>query len=332
MRWLTVAGIIVAVVIAATAFWVRTVVVMPGASWHDPLPFLTDDERKIAECLRRDVALLASGIGERNVDRYDSLATAANAIDTTLTGIGYHVTRQSYSVDGRVCQNLIAEIPGRNGSDEIIIIGAHYDSAPGTAGANDNASGVAALLALARMMQGERFDRTIRLVAFVNEEPPYFQTELMGSLVYARACRKRNENIVAMLSLETMGYYSDVPGSQHYPAPLGMFYPSVGNFIAFVSNRASIDLLHHVIGTFRDSCRFPSEGAAAPEFMQGIGWSDQWSFWQVGYPALMITDTAPFRYPFYHTPDDTAGTIDYERFARVTLGIHRVVVELAGGS
>jgi Zn-dependent M28 family amino/carboxypeptidase len=209
------------------------------------------------------------------------------------------------------------------------VIGAHYDSVAGTAGANDNASGVAALLELGRLLKKTKPERTVRLVAFVNEEPPWFQTEEMGSLVYARRAKKRGERIVAMLALETIGCYSDLPKSQHYPAPFNMFYPDTGNFIAFVGNLRSRSLLRRAIGTFRATTPFPSEGVAAPESISGIGWSDHWSFWQEGYPALMVTDTAPFRYLHYHESEDTPEKLDYERMARVVTGLGRVAMELA---
>ncbi len=209
------------------------------------------------------------------------------------------------------------------------MIGAHYDSVAGAVGANDNGSGVAATLELARLMKDAKPSRTVRFVAFVNEEPPFYRSDQMGSGVYARRSRERKDNIVAMLSLETIGYYSDEPGSQRYPFPLNFFYPSTGNFIAFVSNLGSRPLLHASIAAFRRHAGFPSDGVAAPAFIPGIDWSDHRSFWQEGYPALMVTDTAPYRYPHYHTPQDTPDKVDYERLARVITGLHGMLRELA---
>jgi len=166
--------------------------------------------------------------------------------------------------------------------------------------------------------------------AYGNEEKPYAHTELMGSWVYARRCRQREENITAMLSLETIGYYSDEPGSQGYPlAPLGWFYPTTGDFIAFVGNTRHGELVRQVARTFRESEPFPCQAGAMPEALADIGRSDHWPFWQEGYPALMVTDTAPFRYPFYHTPDDTTDKIDFERTARVVRGLQSVIHALA---
>ena len=197
-------------------------------------------------------------------------------------------------------------------------------------GANDNASGVAATLALARRLAGQRFQRTLRFVLFANEENPYFHTELMGSLRHAAGCRARGENVVAMLSLESMGYYSDAAGSQRYPWPVGWFYPDRGEFIAFVANLASRSLVRQAIESFRDTRMLASEGAALPSGTPGVGWSDHWSFWQHDYPAIMVTDTAVFRDPNYHRASDHPKNLDYVRLARVTLGLERVLSELAG--
>jgi len=173
----------------------------------------------------------------------------------------------------------------------------------------------------------------------VNEEPPYFWTELMGSVVMARACREARNNggrerIVAMLTPETIGCYFDAPGTQKYPPPLGLVYPSEGNFIAFIGmsgTRGAGALVKRCVGEFRARSRVPSLGAAMPGWVPGAGSSDHWSFHRTGVPSLMITDTAPFRYPHYHTPDDTPDKIDYERAARVVDGLTGVVREIAAG-
>ena len=210
-----------------------------------------------------------------------------------------------------------------------MIVGAHYDSVDGAVGADDNATGVAATLELARLLKGTRLRRTVRFVFFVNEEPPYFQTENMGSLVYARQLRRDGVPVSAMISLETIGFYSDAAGSQKYPSLLSIFYPSRGNFIGFVGNSESRDLVRRATRRFRESAQFPSEGIAAPATLPGVGWSDQWSFWQQGYPAIMITDTAIFRYPYYHTPLDTLDKVDFRKMARVVDGVRNVVAFLA---
>lgn len=305
---------------------------MPGRSHQGPLPVADEHLRLLAAELRRDVTQLAEKIGERNVRHPEELAQAANWIETKLAKLGFRVKRQRYEVSKVSCCNLEAEVVGTAAPEEIVIVGAHYDSAEGTPGANDNASGVAALLALADKYAQRKPARTLRFVAFVNEEPPFFQTARMGSWVYAKRCRQRNEKIVAMLSLETIGYYSDAPGSQRYPPPFSLLYPSTGNFVGFIGNSASASLVHRVVGTFRQYEPFPSEGGAPPSGLRGVGFSDQWSFWQEGYPGLMVTDTAMFRYSYYHEAEDTPDKIDFERMARVVRGLDKVVGDLAGVS
>jgi Zn-dependent M28 family amino/carboxypeptidase len=227
--------------------------------------------------------------------------------------------------------NLEADVAGGARAREVVVVGAHYDTAAGGPGAADNASGVAALLAIARSLTASKLApaRTLRFVAFVNEEPPYFWNPEMGSLVYAKACKARGDDVVAMLSLETLGYFRDDAGSQKYPPIVSWFYPDRGDFIAFVGNLGSRSVVREAIATFRGAVRFPSEGAALPSFVTGVGWSDQWSFWQVGYPGVMVTDTAPFRNPHYHQMSDTPDTLDYDRLSRVTEGLVAVVKKLA---
>jgi Zn-dependent M28 family amino/carboxypeptidase len=163
----------------------------------------------------------------------------------------------------------------------------------------------------------------------VNEEPPFFQTDQMGSLVYAKRCKQRHEKVVAMLTPETIGYYSDAPHSQRYPGLLAAVYPTTGNFIAFVGETDSEPLVSRCVESFRRHTKFPSEGGSAPASMEGVGWSDHWAFQRQGYPALMLTDTAPFRYPYYHTAQDTPDKCDFDRMARVTAGLARIIAELA---
>ena len=307
------------------AFYVTS---MPGRSYTGPLRPLTESEGANRERLNKHVRMLAGRFGERNIKHYDSLEASFDYIENDLRGNGFEVAEQEYTVDGKVLKNIEAEIPGSERSEEIVIVGAHYDSVSGSPGANDNASGVAALLELAGNFKEQRPRRTLRFVAFVNEEPPYFQTEEMGSRVYARRSRERGENIVAMISLETIGYYSDAENSQVYPFPFSLFYPSKGNFIGLVGNTSSRTLVRRAIRVFREDPAFPSQGVAAPGWLTGIGWSDQWSFWEEAYPAIMITDTAIFRYPHYHRRSDTADKVDYERMARVVAGIGRVLLDL----
>jgi hypothetical protein len=327
--WGCLALLVLAVVLICFASW-RSMIWMPPKSYTGPWVPLSVEEAALRDVLERDVRVLAEEIGDRNVFAYSGLVRAVAWIESSLVQAGYQVRRLAYEVQGRVCQNLEVEIPGRTRPEEIVVLGAHYDSVPGCPAANDNGSGVAALLALARALADAQPDRTIRFVAFVNEEPPFYRTPEMGSLVYAGECRRRGDNIVAMLSLETIGYYRDERGSQKYPPPFSLFYPSEGNFIAFVGNVSSGALVRQCLAAFRRDVKFPSEGAALPEFITGIGWSDHWSFWKAGYPAVMVTDTALFRYPYYHSPEDTHEKLDYDHMARVVAGLERVVCDLAG--
>ena len=215
--------------------------------------------------------------------------------------MGYAVTSQAHTVQATSVRNLEAVLSGTSLAEEIVLIGAHYDTVSESPGANDNASGVAALLEIARLLAAKPLARSVRFVAFVNEEAPFFYTWKMGSHRYARRAHERGDNITAMLSLETIGYYSDANGSQQYPNPVyAWLYPSIGNFIGFVGNLALRKLVLQCLGSFRRHSAFPSEGIAAPGRMMGIHWSDHWSFWQEGYTAVMVTDTALFRYPHYH--------------------------------
>lgn len=298
--------------------------IIPGKSYKGRLPPLSESEIISARRMRSDVLILAETIGERNTSRYPALIAAEKFIAESFTSLGYEPKKESYKVNGFQVSNIIAELQGQS-AGKIIVIGAHYDSAPGTPGANDNASAVAGLLELARMLKTSNPKQTIRFVAFVNEEPPYFFTELMGSRIHAAAAQKRNEMIVAMLCLECLGVYSDTPNSQLYPAPLGRFFPDTANFITFISNIPSYYLLRKCVKEFRKTTPFPSEAIAAPEMIKGVGWSDHWSFWKEGYPAVMITDTAFFRYSHYHTPADTPEKLDYERMARVIGGVRKII-------
>jgi Zn-dependent M28 family amino/carboxypeptidase len=278
--------------------------------------------------LRAHVEQLAGAIGPRHVGRVEALQRAAGYIAACFESAGLAVSFQSYDVGRVSVRNIEGEVPGTADPGGIVVVGGHYDSVPGCPGANDNATGVAAVLELARRFANALRPKTLRFVAFVNEEPPFFQTSQMGSSVYASAAKARGDRVTAMLSLETIGFYSDEKGSQRYPAPLNLVFPDTGNFIAFVSNLRSARLLRAAQRAFKARTSFPIEAAPAPESLPGVGWSDQWSFWRAGYPAIMVTDTAPYRYPWYHTEHDTPEKIDYEKFCQVVDGLEHVVFAL----
>ncbi len=280
--------------------------------------------------LRMHVDALAGRIGERNVFRPGSLSAAADYIENEWHKQGHSVTRQRYTVRGVDCDNLEIELPGTTEPKRILLAGAHYDTVPGSPGADDNGSGIATLLELGRALHGRGAAQTLRLVAFVNEEPPFFMSGEMGSDIYARAARARGDDIRIMLSLEMLGCFSDRPGSQRYPPLLRWFYPDRGDFIAFVSNLRSRRQLRQVVSAFRSRSQFPCERLAAFQAVPGVAWSDQISFWRVGYPALMVTDTAFYRYAYYHSPLDTPDRLDYARMAEVATGLAQALVALTG--
>jgi Zn-dependent M28 family amino/carboxypeptidase len=305
---------------------------MPGKSYRGALRPMPAEWEPVRRALEGDVRRLASEIGPRHVGQPERLNQAAQFIEASLQGAGFaSVERQTFTVRGVTCANLAVERPGASAPNEILVVGAHYDTDPFTPGADDNASGVAALLALARAFVNTTQPRTIRFVAFVNEEMPHFYTQDMGSFRAARRSRERGENIVGMLSLESIGYYSTVAHSQRYPAALGAIYPDTGDFIGFVSNLRSRGLLRRAVQAFRRHAEFPTEAAALPAFVPGVAWSDHWAYWKHGYPAIMVTGTAPFRNPNYHRMTDTPDTLDYDRLTRVVSGLASVVRELAVG-
>ena len=301
-------------------------------SFTGPLPALTPAEAELADRLRAHVQVVGGDIGDRNLWRYAELNATADYATRVLREAGYDVREQAYEVGGKTVKNLEATLQGGASAEEVLVVGAHYDSVRGCPGANDNGTGVAAVLEMARAMSADHPARTVRFVLFVNEEPPFFHTDAMGSLVYARECKARGDRVIGMISVETIGFYADAPGSQRYPPPFDRMFPSKGNFVGFVADERSAGFLEDVMGAFRQHAKFPSEGLAAPDDVEGVGWSDHWSFWQEGYPALMVTDTAPFRYPHYHQPTDTPDKVDYERCARVVAGLIAVARELASGA
>lgn len=285
------------------------------------------------ERLRAHVGAIASS--EHNTATPLALERAAAYIETALTEAGYRPARQEYAAGGQRVRNIEVAVrnvaPGKR-PERIFIVGAHYDSAPGAPGANDNGSGTAAVLELARMLKSVQLSAgtELRFVLFVNEEPPWFMGEQMGSMVHAAEMKRQGQPVQAALVLETMGYYTDAPNSQQLPPGLEGRYPSTGNFIAFVGTLESSGLVREALAAFRAHSDFPAEGLAAPAHTTGVTLSDHSSYNKHGYPALMITDTAFMRYPYYHTAQDTPEKLDYESMARVVTGLARTIVALAG--
>lgn len=328
MSWLQLALCLAAAAAAALAGAIGYVLHMPGSSYRGPLPPLDATGTRDAGRLRADVEHLAGTIGPRHLARGDSMERTARYLEAELAAAGWPTRRETFTAGAVPVSNLVAERPGTRAPGEILVIGAHYDTCGEQPGADDNASGVAGLLGLARTLGPDPLGRTVRLVAFANEEPPWFKGPAMGSRVHAAGCRARGETLVGMWSLEMLGYYTDLPGTQDYPWPVGYFFPSEGNFLGFVSDWASRALTQASIGAFRRSVRFPSEGLAAPVPVPGIDLSDHWSFWQEGYPAVMVVDGGPYRNPHYHMLSDRPETLDYDRMARVVQGLAGMVREL----
>lgn len=279
--------------------------------------------------LRLHVERLSIHESGRNFINMDNLTPARNYIFRQFSDLGLEPRYQTYEIYGDEYSNIIVDIPGKSSSKEILVIGAHYDSVENSPGANDNASGVSALVEIARYISNNPASRTVRFIAFANEEPPYFQSEEMGSMVYVNSLGKENENIVGMISIESIGFYTNQPDSQAYPRIIDLFYPDTGNFVAFIGNLNSRSLVSTSISIFRENSEVPSEGISSPAFVPGVSWSDHWSFWVAGHNAIMVTDTAPFRYEHYHKITDTPDKLNYEQYSKVVLGLFKVVEGIA---
>lgn len=327
LKRLAILFIVLAILIAVGVWYCCS---MPGTSYRGPLPAATTQQFALAARLQTHVEALASKIGGRSTYYPRTGAAAARYLQGELLAMGYTEVNETFVERGSRVPNLEVVLTGTKPDLPCVVVGAHYDTYQGTPGADDNASGCAGVLELARAFASTPQARTIRFVLFVNEEPPAFQTKDMGSWVYAKSLQAAGVQVAAMLSLECIGYYRTEPGSQKYPLPgLGSIYPDTGDFIAFAGDWTSRTLVHRAIGSFRANAQFPSEGAVLPGFVPGVGWSDHWAFWQEGIPAIMVTGTAPFRNPNYHTVDDTPATLDYDRMSRVVEGLEQVVRNLS---
>ncbi len=288
---------------------------------------LTAQEAKTAQRLQQMVSFLSKEIGIRNYQNYQNLDHTSQWIAGVFKQIGYNVKILSFDSQGQTFKNIVAESAYENFSKDVIIIGAHYDSCFNP-GADDNASGVAGLIELARLLKDIPLKQHLRFVAFVNEEPPFFHTDQMGSLVYAKHVQSNGEKVKAAIILEMLGFYSEKPFSQIYLPLLGPFYPNQGNFIAIVGNFKSKEIVNNLYSGFKTTKRFPVERLISPEWIPGINFSDHWSFWQVGIPAVMVTDTAYLRNPHYHQQTDLPETLDFKKMAKVIFGLKDALLVL----
>lgn len=314
------------------AFGLAVLLVLAGIAWlrfpeHDytlVVPPLTELEGELKVRLESHIQVLAGKIGARNLESHPkALADAAAYIEGVWKAGGFAVTRQVVASPRGSSDNLIVDVPGSDASLPEILVGAHYDTFGHSAGANDNATGVAALLELSRFLKPAPLARSVRFVAFTNEEPPEYRTPSMGSVAYAEAFAGRP--VAMMMSLETLGFYVKDPDSQRYPWPMGFLYPSVGDFVGFVGDLDSRPLVRELIESFRRVTTFPAGAVSLPDVVDGMGWSDHWAFWKHRVPAVMVTDTAIFRYDYYHLRDDTPNRISYEDLARVVAALERTL-------
>jgi Zn-dependent M28 family amino/carboxypeptidase len=282
---------------------------------------MTKDELK--GNLEATVRFLSEEIGPRSHEDIDRLNRAAEYIEKKLLSFGCSPRRQVFTHDNRAYLNVIGEVKGRE-RDGILVIGAHYDTVATTPGADDNASGVAGMLELARLAACSPLPQTVRFAAFSLEEPPVFRTSRMGSLMYAQSLKQEGARVEGMVSLEMIGYYNDSKGSQLYPLPLfRWFYPDRGDFIGFVGNIRSRAFTKRVKRAFKAHSALPVESINTLSIIPGVDFSDHRSFWKFGFQAFMITDTAFYRNPYYHDHGDTASTLDYERMAELVKGLYR---------
>jgi Zn-dependent M28 family amino/carboxypeptidase len=280
--------------------------------------------------LRLAVTKLSREIGIRSYQDLDRLAKTVKYLLEEFTALGFQPTTQSFEFTGRTYQNVIAELKGTRSPEQVLVVGAHYDTVRTTPGADDNASGVAGLLGLAKLLAGRPLEKTVRLVAFALEEPPTYRTRNMGSYHYAAGLKKASEKVDGMICLEMIGFFCDRPGSQHYPIPfMKLRYPRTGNFIAMVGNRKSRNFTMQMADGFRKETDLPLVTLNAPAIVVGIDFSDHWSFGKFGYPAFMVTDTAFYRNLNYHSPSDLPDTLDYSRMAQVVEGLRAAIEEWA---
>jgi Zn-dependent M28 family amino/carboxypeptidase len=282
---------------------------------------------RIQDNLKRSVYILSEEIGPRAYNQINALDRTVEYIVSEFRHYGYSPSFQSYEVDGRPYRNVYTEIKGT--TDKLLVIGAHYDTVVGTPGADDNASGVAGVLELARLLRDNTFNHSIQFVAFSLEEPPFFYTKKMGSYEYAKSLHEDGRDLIGMICLESIGYFTDLKESQHLPFSFfRLFYPTTGNFIALVSNLHSKEFLKSVKEAFKKGTDLPVESISTVSVIPGIDFSDHRSFYKFDYKAIMVTDTAFYRNPNYHGPGDTPDTLDYRRMAEVVKGLKRAVEDL----
>lgn len=279
--------------------------------------------------LRQHVEMLSTAFSPRDYRHPENLDRAAGYIRGHFKASGATVYEQPFVHDGITYKNVIAEY-GPAGRPAIVV-GAHYDAVVGSPGANDNASAVAGLLELARLFADASFSSRVILAAYTLEEPPFFGTDIMGSALHARSLKDQGADVRLMICFEMIGYFTDEPGSQKFPLPfLSLYYPTTGNFIGIV-DRLFSTRAGRMKRWMRKATDLPVYSINAPAWVPGVDWSDHSNFWKQGYPAVMVTDTAFYRYDAYHTAADTPDRLDYRAMAKVVHGVYGYVMKLASG-
>ena len=277
------------------------------------------------EQLEKTVRYLTQTVHPRSADNIDNLNRSAEYIKEVFVSSGARVTAQDVPITGGPYKNIVADYGPADGP--LIIIGGHYDSVSSyendqltyTPGADDNASGVAGLLELARLLQQQVPKTGVQLVAYASEEPPFFRSDEMGSAVHAASLERP---VKLMIALEMIGYYDSAPGSQDYPYPaMSWLYPDRGDFIAVVGRMQDINAVRQVKAALLSSRDLSVYSMNAPGFIPGIDFSDHLNYWQHDIPAVMITDTAFYRNKQYHLPGDTADRLNYQKMAQVVDGV-----------
>lgn len=326
-REILVAGVAITLLVvsaAATYAWYRLTQPFVVASEGVTSAPHAASAAKLEQLVRK----LSTDFPNRTFDNQTRLEGAAAYVESQLFGLGLKVESQRFEAEGRPYRNLIVKL----GPDtpEVMVVGAHYDVAGEQPGADDNASGVAGLVELARLLKGQVLRQRVELVAYTNEEPPFFRTPYMGSAVHARSLAESGKRASLMLSLECIGYFSDEPGSQDHPVRLlHAMYPTTGNFISLVGFYQDGDVARQVKAAMKSASDLPVYSINAPGFVVGVDFSDHLNYWNEGYVGMMVTDTAFYRNKAYHTPQDTADRLDYRRMAKVVDGVRAVVMQHA---
>jgi Zn-dependent M28 family amino/carboxypeptidase len=287
---------------------------------------IENPEKVDIKSLQTHVEKLSNEFYPRNYLNNTNLNKSADYIRTEFEKTKGIISEQNYRVNENTYRN-ISVIFGKESKDRIVV-GAHYDSAYQTHGADDNASGVAGLIELAKLLDKTDLPMQVELVAYTLEEPPFFATEKMGSYIHAKSLKENDVNVRLMISLEMIGYFSDEPNSQQFPVSfLKLIYPSEGNFISIVGNFSNVFTVRNFKSAMQSSNDLPVYSSNVPSFINGVDFSDHRNYWNLGFDAIMITDTAFYRNFNYHSTEDTAEKLDYVRMAKVVEGVYQAGIK-----